>query len=559
MRIVAVATLVALAFNGCASSEPSSTLLPAAQSPSSAAVHPDRKRTRVPITFKIDWKKKRVHRRPHYLPATARSVAITMDAGTPQYANAPTSLVYLQALPGVHTFAISAYDEQNGVGNVVAEANVTQKIAVGGDNVIAATLNGVIASISVNLSNPSPNAGVPATVAVNVTARDADGNVIVGSTSDYSSPINLAVIDPAGSGTLSLSQAVLQGPWASATLNYTGGTLSSGLSGQSLAQVVASSAGISNATAAFTPAPTFYQFSIPVAANRPQYIVAGPDGNMWFTENPGNIIGRITPAGVVTTFTIPNGSAEPQQIIAASDGNLWFTEAGSTINQIVRLTTSGTFTPFSTLFAPPPADLPQGLVDRGDGNVWYVAQGASRIGFQGITSGVAGETSVPTANSSPFGIATAPDDNLYYTESAVDKIGRMVNLFTAQTEITLTSGTVPESIVRGPDGNLWFTENGTSKIGRLIPSSFVVSGEFVTLTPNSAPTGIVVGKDNAIWYTENALDRIGRSTTGGTQSEFASPVTGLGLRGIAVAPDGSLWFAEPGTGLNPGRIGKLVY
>jgi streptogramin lyase len=42
-------------------------------------------------------------------------------------------------------------------------------------------------------------------------------------------------------------------------------------------------------------------------------------------------------------------------------------------------------------------------------------------------------------------------------------------------------------------------------------------------------------------------------------SEYKSPVTGLGLKGIAVAPDGSIWFAESGTGLNPGRVGKLVY
>jgi virginiamycin B lyase len=173
--------------------------------------------------------------------------------------------------------------------------------------------------------------------------------------------------------------------------------------------------------------------------------------------------------------------------------------------------------------------------------------------------GVAGETSIPTANSGPYGIATAPDLNLYYTESSVDKIGRIANLFNAQSEITLTPGTVPEGIVRGPDGNLWFAENGPSKIGRLSPSSFSVTGEFPTLTPNAEPTAMVVGLDGALWFTENGLDRIGSITTGGTVTEFASPVTGLGLNGIAVARDGSLWFCEPGTGLNPGRIGKLVY
>jgi virginiamycin B lyase len=266
---------------------------------------------------------------------------------------------------------------------------------------------------------------------------------------------------------------------------------------------------------------------------------------------------------VVTEFTVPTANAQPQMIIGASDGNLWFTEFSTTpppgTSKIAKLTTSGTFTEFSTLFAPPPPDNPLGLVDRLDGNIWYVANGSSRMGFQGISSGVAGETSIPTANSGPFGIAAAPDNNLYYTESATDKIGRIANLFTAQSEISLTAGTVPEQIVRGPDGNLWFTEFGSNKIGRLSPNSFSVTGEFPTLTPNAGPTGITVGQDGALWFTETGLDKIGRITTGGTVSEYTSPVTGLGLRGIGVAPDGSIWFAEPGSGLSPGSVGKLVY
>ena len=36
---------------------------------------------------------------------------------------------------------------------------------------------------------------------------------------------------------------------------------------------------------------------------RPDGIAAGPDGNLWFTEDDGDRIGRITPAGVVTEFS----------------------------------------------------------------------------------------------------------------------------------------------------------------------------------------------------------------------------------------------------------------
>ena len=556
-RILGAATL-ALFAAGCAGGGGATSTTPpvAQQAPQKGTAS---------VTFTMHWNSgsasSSTARVPKYVPATALSVSVTVNGGTQQCLNAPGTTIVIDAPVGNDTFAFATYDSSNCQGNVLSRATVTKTILSGAANTVSATLDGVVASVTISLSNPSPNAGVPATVNVNVAARDADGNTIVGAGS-YSVPIRLAINDSTASGTLALSTNTLTNPSTTATLTYNGGTLNSGLPGGPTASIAASGTGISTVSAAFTPTPTFFQFSIPVSTNRPQWIAAGSDGNMWFTENPGGKVARITPAGVVTEFTVPTANAQPQMIIGASDGNLWFTEFSKTpppgTSKIAKVTPTGTFTEYSTLFAPPPPDNPYGLVDRLDGNVWYVANGSSRVGFQGITSGVAGETSIPTANSQPFGIATAPDNNLYYTESATDKIGRIANLFTAQSEISLTAGTVPESIVRGPDGNLWFTENGTGKIGRLSPNSFSVTGEFPTLTPNSAPVGITVGQDGALWFTETTQDKIGRITTGGTVTEYTSPLTGLGLKGIAVAPDGSLWFCEPGTGAT-GRIGKLVY
>src|SRR5262245_48992198 len=48
------------------------------------------------------------------------------------------------------------------------------------------------------------------------------------------------------------------------------------------------------------------EFPVPapnVASSRPQGIIRGPDGNLWFCETSANQIGRITPAGVVTEFS----------------------------------------------------------------------------------------------------------------------------------------------------------------------------------------------------------------------------------------------------------------
>src|SRR5207247_5860021 len=87
------------------------------------------------------------------------------------------------------------------------------------------------------------------------------------------------------------------------------------------------------------PAVTITEFSSGLSANSfPQYIAAGQDGNLWFTEGGGGANGRITPQATVTEFSIPSG-ANPQRIAAGPDGNLWFTEPGA--DRIGRITLQG--------------------------------------------------------------------------------------------------------------------------------------------------------------------------------------------------------------------------
>ena len=76
----------------------------------------------------------------------------------------------------------------------------------------------------------------------------------------------------------------------------------------------------------------------------PHFITAGPDGNLWFTEQGKNKIGRLTPAGVFTEFPDPDRDAFPEGIAAGADGNLWFVENSG--HKVGRITTDGTITEF---------------------------------------------------------------------------------------------------------------------------------------------------------------------------------------------------------------------
>src|SRR5437899_8143333 len=74
----------------------------------------------------------------------------------------------------------------------------------------------------------------------------------------------------------------------------------------------------------------------------PTSIIAGRDGNLWFTERFGNKIGRIAPtSGLITEFCQvltagnPSGiTGSPRGITVGPDGNIWFAEVSGTITRI---------------------------------------------------------------------------------------------------------------------------------------------------------------------------------------------------------------------------------
>jgi virginiamycin B lyase len=71
----------------------------------------------------------------------------------------------------------------------------------------------------------------------------------------------------------------------------------------------------------------YTNFPTPTGESFPWEISAGPDGNLWFTENFVSKIGRITLDGVITEFPIPNagGGTQVFGITRGPDGYMWFT------------------------------------------------------------------------------------------------------------------------------------------------------------------------------------------------------------------------------------------
>jgi streptogramin lyase len=291
--------------------------------------------------------------------------------------------------------------------------------------------------------------------------------------------------------------------------------------------------------------------TITSTAHGPQAITAGPDGNLWFTEQQGNAIGRITPAGQITEFPLPIPTptaasvafpftaGDPTGIAAGPDGNLWFTEP--TGNLIGRISPDGKNV---TLYPIPSYAGPEGITAGPDGNLWFTENLANRVGR--ITpSGQITEFPIPPATGRPVGITAGPDRNLWFAEQQGNAIGRITPAGQI-TEFPLPSPSAasqPGAITAGPDGNVWFTVGNA--IGRITPAGQIT--EFPT--PGSVPPqGITDGPDGNVWFT--ASDSIRRITPAGQITEFPS----TGSVAITAGPDGDLWFTEN----EANRVGRIT-
>jgi streptogramin lyase len=292
------------------------------------------------------------------------------------------------------------------------------------------------------------------------------------------------------------------------------------------------------------------EFQVPSAGSFPQGITAGPDGKIWFTETGSNRVGSLTTNGVITEFPIGQGARTLAGIAAGADGRLWFCANGS--GQIGAITTDGVATMYTI---PPTAGQPAKqpvYITRGNGpNMWY-SDFSYRIG-RVTPTGTITEPHVYPAGINPWGIASGPDNCIYFTAFYSDLIGRYRQSDGATNYFYLEPFSGPNLITRGPDGAMWFTQFQSGKIGRLTTNG-VLTEAFIA---RSLPWGITAGPEGAIWYTETRSNSLVRLTTDGSYWSYWRYHLALSSnpREIVTGPDGALWFTMPGRD----RIGRMRY
>ncbi len=197
----------------------------------------------------------------------------------------------------------------------------------------------------------------------------------------------------------------------------------------------------------------------------------GFGGTVFFVEDLTVTAPFTYPSPPTFTFGMPAGFSG-----STVEFQLAFLRAGTTVwqeNALAGVYNAATNTVTYT--------APLGGGGSASGGAYVLPTGTSTIAFYTLPAGTATPPSgMPTpgasptpapgivtefsagisGSSNPFGIAAGPDGNIWFTEFAGDRIGRINPTTFAITEFStgMSVGAGPEGITAGPDGNLWFTE-----------------------------------------------------------------------------------------------------
>ena len=597
LPILGIAALAALP--ACGGGSTTSSLLPIAQTTPGAA-----QRGTASATFTIRIPNRTAvsssDRSPLYVSPGTSSIKIeTLGGATPiaptiaplssgspgcsSSGSALTCSVSVAAAPGVQQFRLSVYASVDATGTALGMATVSSTINAGQANIVPVTLGGVVSTLAFTQTRvPVAADGATHVLALNVTAMDAAGDVIV-APGDFYSSIALAKGSDDPNNALTLGGTSITTPAANGSSGFTvtydsTKALASG--------TITATAGNASASVAITPLHYSISNGTLLAGSSSATLSltvseAGTAGPFTATSLPlsavsisGNGTASAASAGGAATLTLSGGTTGGQATITIGDGSV----SGSlTVN--VTATSAGIAVPsqpiiteFSGLSA-----APNDIVSGPDGDLWFTETLGNKIGRMTTSGVLVGEYPVTYP---PYRITTGPDGSgktaVWFTEvgpAHASKIGRLSvpsdpAVVPTRTEVDIaTANAHAVGIESGPDGNIWFAEEDANKIGKLVPATGVIT-EYVVV--GSSPRDIVTGPDGALWFTEFKylvnpnIRKIGRITTAGAISEMSidpkNVPTAMQPASIALGADGNLWFSEydPNSGNGPVDIGKMT-
>ena len=251
---------------------------------------------------------------------------------------------------------------------------------------------------------------------------------------------------------------------------------------------------------------------------------------------PGNL--RVT----IKEWVVPTPGSRPHDPLATADGDIWYT--GQMANVL------GRFDPRTEKFKEyplPPDSGPHGLVADKAGHIWFTANFKGYIGELDPTTGNVTQYPLPPDARDPHTPIFAQNGILWFTVQGADMVG-WLNPQTREMKVVKvpTPHALPYGMAVNSKGIPFFAEFGANKLASIDPQSMAIT-EYPLLNPRARPRRIAITSDDVIWYSDYARGYLGRfDPQTGKQTEWPSPGgTQAAPYGIT-AMGGAIWYSESG-------------
>jgi virginiamycin B lyase len=292
---------------------------------------------------------------------------------------------------------------------------------------------------------------------------------------------------------------------------------------------------------------TIREWDVPTKGAHPHDPAVGADGALWFTEQLQNKLGRVDPkTGVFKEYSLKIGDSGPHGLVADSKGNIWFTGNGkSYIGKLDPRT--GAVTEYKMPDAK--AEDPHTAVFDSHGMMWFTVQVGNMVGRLDPQTGKIDLKKVQTADARPYGIAVNSKGIPFFCEFGTNKMAKIDPQTMAISEYKLPEGARPRRMAIDASDNIYFTDYQGGNLGRLNAATGAVKMWPSPGGTGSAPYGIAITPDGMIWYSESGVKPNSIIQFNPQTEQFARaaiPSGGGTVRNMAATADGRVYIACSG-------------
>jgi virginiamycin B lyase len=281
------------------------------------------------------------------------------------------------------------------------------------------------------------------------------------------------------------------------------------------------------------------EFPVPTGS-RPHDVAPAVDGGVWYTAQDVGALGWLDPATGRTRHIRLGRGSRPHGVIVGPDDAPWITDGG--LNAIVRVDPE---TDEVHVFPLPSqrrnANLNTATFDH-SGRLWFTGQN----GVYGRLDPATGDMDVFDAprGRGPYGIATAPNGDVYYASLAGNYVGR-IDLDTGQATVLEppTSNQGARRVWPDSQGRIWVSEWNAGQVAVYDPNG---NQWREWKLPGARPSAyaVYVDETDKVWlsdFSSNSLVRFDPDTE--RFESFPLPSQPSDVRQLLGRP-GELWAPE---------------